>query len=102
MTAAREMTLAEWVDTLPKPHGAREEHALLLAEVARLRGERDAYCRAKQENDERFMLERDQARADLARVTAERDEARGKLWRAELAIATNAPPRAEAERGEGE
>ena len=29
--AAREMTLAEWVDRLPPKHGARDEYALLTA-----------------------------------------------------------------------
>ena len=34
------------------------------AEVARLEKERDAYKKAKEENDDRFMNERDQARAE--------------------------------------
>ena len=53
----------------------------LLAEVERLRAERDAYRKAKQENDERFVVERDEARAErdaareaLARVEALADE----------------------------
>jgi len=35
------------------------------ADLARVTGERDAYKRAKAENDERFMTERDAARRDL-------------------------------------
>jgi hypothetical protein len=34
----------------------------LLAIIDNLKRERDAYCKAKQENDERFMNERDEAR----------------------------------------
>ena len=44
------------------------------AQVAALTAERDAYKRAKAENDERFMLERDEARRErdtaLARIAA--------------------------------
>jgi hypothetical protein len=49
------------------------------AEADRLRPELDAYKRAKAENDERFMIERDTARADLERVTRERASARRQL-----------------------
>ena len=41
-----------------------------LATVDALRAERDAYRKAKQENDERFMRERDEARAEVERLTA--------------------------------
>jgi chromosome segregation ATPase len=37
----------------------------LIAEVRRLTRERDAYKRAKEENDERFLCERDAARAEV-------------------------------------
>ena len=37
-------------------------------DARRLERERDAYKKAKQENDERFMLERDEARAEAARL----------------------------------
>ena len=49
--------------------------AALNQRVAELERERDAYRKAKQENDERFMIERDEARAQLATMTKEpRDE----------------------------
>lgn len=47
------------------------EHEVDRAEIARLIRELDAYKKAKAENDERFMLERDEARADLRIVRAE-------------------------------
>lgn len=40
--------------------------AALEANLAATTKERDAYNKAKQENDERFMIERDEARAALA------------------------------------
>lgn len=40
----------------------------LRAAVARLTKERDDYKKAKAENDERFMLERDGARAQVAKL----------------------------------
>lgn len=40
------------------------------ARIAELERERDAYKRAKAENDERFMVERDEARAEVARLRA--------------------------------
>lgn len=49
---------------------ATDVHAL-LAEVNRLTIERDAYRRAKQENDDRFMRERDEARAEIDRLCRE-------------------------------
>lgn len=42
----------------------------LLATIAALQAERDAYRKAKQENDERFMNERDEARARVAQIEA--------------------------------
>jgi len=41
-----------------------EDVAALTGEVERLTRERDAYRKAKAENDERFMLERDEARRE--------------------------------------
>lgn len=70
---------------------ALAEISHLTAEVQRVGRERDAYRKAKQENDERFMNERDSARAEVESlrsrikcscetqyevVIAERDEAR--------------------------
>ena len=46
-------------------------------EIDRLRAERDAYKRAKAENDERYMLERDEARAEVARLRAASAAAKG-------------------------
>jgi hypothetical protein len=78
---------------------ALRDTADLRTENARLRGEIEAYKRAKAENDERFMIERDVARADLARVTAERDALllalRASINAADMvraAIAACAPP----------
>ena len=48
----------------------------LRADIAEATREREAYKRAKQENDDRFMRERDDARDELVRMTAERDEMR--------------------------
>lgn len=44
------------------------ELSTLRAELERVTQERDAYKKAKAENDERFMLERDAARRELERV----------------------------------
>ena len=44
--------------------------ALLTAELAEAKRERDAYKKAKQENDERFMIERDEARAENEKLKA--------------------------------
>lgn len=49
-----------------------EMHGTAVAALEALVKERDAYRKAKQENDERFMLERDEARA-------ERDDLRARL-----------------------
>ncbi len=60
-------------DAKASPHIGFFSCATVPAEFARrLERERNAYRRAKQENDERFMLERDAARR-------ERDEARNQL-----------------------
>lgn len=56
------------------------ENERLREELARVIRERDAYRRAKQENDERFMIERDEAREEARRLALEND-----LLRAELA-----------------
>lgn len=56
------------------------ENERLREELARVIRERDAYRRAKQENDERFMRERDEAREEARRLALEND-----LLRAELA-----------------
>ena len=47
---------------------AADDLRALCAEVERLTRERDAYAKAKAENDERFMLERDAARAEVERL----------------------------------
>lgn len=49
----------------------REDCEWLISEVERVTRERDAYRKAKQENDERFMLEAAAARDEVARL---RDE----------------------------
>jgi hypothetical protein len=46
-------------------------------EVASLTRERDAYKRAKQENDERFMNERDTARAEVSKLKLELETEKG-------------------------
>jgi hypothetical protein len=49
--------------------------------VMGLMSERDAYKRAKQENDERFMVERDDARKERDTAISERDAAIGEATR---------------------
>jgi len=56
-----------------------ETEARLAGEVVALLRERDAYRKAKQENDDRFMRERDDARR-------ERDEARARIARYVAAV----------------
>jgi hypothetical protein len=58
------MNVVEYLDTL-------------TAELAAARAERDAYKRAKAENDDRFMGERDDARADRDRLAAMVERVRG-------------------------
>lgn len=48
----------------------------LREELAAMTRERDAYKRAKGENDDRFMIERDTAREELRKALLERDEAK--------------------------
>ena len=50
------------------PHGFRAALAEAREAVDALVAERDAYRKAKQENDERFMLERDEARVERDRL----------------------------------
>lgn len=45
-----------------------EKNTHLSAELALVRRERDLYKQAKDENDERFQIERDKARQELERV----------------------------------
>lgn len=59
---------------------AMTENERLREELAKMTRERDAYRRAKQENDERFMIERDEAREEARSLAREND-----LLRAELA-----------------
>ena len=54
----------------------------LRVDLAKVTREREAYKKAKQENDDRFMRERDDARDELVRMTAERDELRAAIRRA--------------------
>ena len=71
------MTINELIEVLQYADAAR---------LAALLAERDAYKRAKAENDERFMVERDEARAErdalrraVEHFTAQRAELRGLL-----------------------
>lgn len=52
-------------------------YSLARADVARLTGERDALERSKAENDERFQIERDGARAECDALRRELEELRG-------------------------
>ncbi len=73
--------IGDWRALAEEILGVRADDAdALVAEVRRLTAalgdvtaSRDAYRRAKSENDERFMRERDEARDALAAVTVERD-----------------------------
>jgi hypothetical protein len=47
---------------------AHHEVMTLRADLARVTAERDSYRKAKQENDERFMVERDEARTERDRL----------------------------------
>jgi len=58
-----------WEDDYKRAYALR-----LLQEVYDLERELAAYKRAKSENDERFMLERDEARAEVARLNAVIDQ----------------------------
>lgn len=51
-------------ETLRRLAASRKAHAATATRLAEAERERDAYKKAKQENDERFMVERDEARAD--------------------------------------
>ena len=51
----------------------RERFNLLSQRCDAAERERDAYRKAKQENDERFMLERDAARAEAEKLRDQRD-----------------------------
>lgn len=51
----------------------------LLDLVERLACERDAYAKAKRENDDRFVVERDQALEECARLAAENERLRDRL-----------------------
>ena len=85
----REATRQHTLDLLGRVHSAeqkqaRAEETLLFvrverdnadADVERLTRERDAYRKAKAENDERFMLERNDARAEAEVAREEQREA---------------------------
>lgn len=66
------------VDTTSEGYERRVEWKLLCARAEKAEAERDAYKKAKAENDERFMLEWDATRA-------ERDQARAELQAERLA-----------------
>jgi hypothetical protein len=61
---------------------AREGHVRMIADLAaerdKLKRERDAYKRAKEENDERFLLRAIDAERERDELRAERDEL---LWK---------------------
>jgi hypothetical protein len=60
-----------WVELHNRQYREMEaERDQLHARVQELERERDAYKRAKEENDERFMIERDEARAECERLKA--------------------------------
>lgn len=74
MTADTAADAARLLAALDAPNGRmharlalRKAAPDLARAVIRLEAERDAYKRAKAENDERFMLERDEARAEADR-----------------------------------
>jgi hypothetical protein len=56
-------------------------HECVRADFARrLEVERNAYKKAKQENDERFMLERDDARGEVLRLRKDLDRVTNGTW----------------------
>jgi hypothetical protein len=61
---------------------ADEKHLSdLLNDYETMRKERDSYKKAKEENDERFMRERDEARAELYKLRLASPETAGDLDR---------------------
>jgi hypothetical protein len=68
---------------------------MLREELARVTRERDAYRRAKQENDERFMCERDEAREEARRLAVENDLLRAAMrtaWHKVADVANECEP----------
>lgn len=58
------------LDALDQHRGAHEAWRDLMMSMRTVERERDAYRKAKQENDDRFMSERDEARAHVAQLEA--------------------------------
>lgn len=97
---AREAEIRAWAE--PNDYPMLRD---LLSIIDGLRAERDAYHRAKTENDDRYMAERDETRAEVRQLRAavswalgEGDEFPGRpvgagpyWWRAELRRRLNAP-----------
>ena len=59
------------VEDIMKLIGPHPSGAAILQLVQRLADERDAYRRAKAENDERYMIERDEARQERDKALAD-------------------------------
>ena len=71
------------------------ENERLREELAKMTRERDAYRRAKQENDERFMIERDEAREEARRLARENDLLRAAMrtaWHKVADVANECEP----------
>jgi hypothetical protein len=77
-----------WRETRETGHSADRCAAAARATIARLTAELAAYKRAKAENDERFMRERDEARAKAADATLAEHRAAGAYADARIELRT--------------